>query len=177
MKSPGRTRDAISSGTEILGLTRGPQVFRGSLLCEGEGKGASKVHGDSRGLRNTGWTAVAAFHQSMAAITRDEEVSIRSFAPEGGPFIPYEGGRVETECLYQDEGISSGESTKYAIAADCHFTRISQIDGVETAIQQWDQEAVDELVEKLELDVVHVDGETGEKNRPRLRIVRRVNWW
>jgi len=55
--------------------------------------------------------------------------------------------------------------------------RLVEVDGIEDAIRNWDQEAVERYVKVLGLKVVFMNGEAeGQMLRPRLRLLQSVEW-
>lgn len=98
-------------------------------------------------------------------------------ASNSGPKMQYAGGHMVVQCSPGSASESSRERVQiWPNSAGHQVGRLVQIDSVEDAIKQWDQEAAERYVKFLGLKVISMTGEDGEDLVPRLRLLQTVEW-
>lgn len=98
-------------------------------------------------------------------------------ASNPGPKMQYAGGHMVVQCSPGSAFESSRERVQiWPNSAGNQVGRLVQIDSIEDAIRQWDQEAAERYVKFLGLKLTSINGEDGEGLIPRLRLLQTVEW-
>jgi hypothetical protein len=98
--------------------------------------------------------------------------------PSTGPALQYEDGHLQVHCHTGTSTMLSREhATVKPSSKKRQVSRLVQVDGIEDAIKNWDQEAVERYVKVLKLKVMSMNGEEeGQNLTPRLRLLQSVEW-
>jgi len=98
--------------------------------------------------------------------------------PSTGPALHFEDGHLQVHCHPGTATAISREHVQIRQSAKKRqVARLVEVDGIEDAIRNWDQEAVERYVKVLGLKVVFMNGEAeGQMLRPRLRLLQSVEW-
>lgn len=99
-------------------------------------------------------------------------------APSTGPALHFEDGHLHVHCHPGTATTLSREHVQIQPSSKKRqVARLVQVDGIEEAIKNWDQEAVERFVKVVGLKVVFMNGEEeGQKLTPRLRLLQSVEW-
>lgn len=98
--------------------------------------------------------------------------------PSTGPALRFEDGHLQVHCHTGTATMLSREhATIRPSSKKRQVSRLVQVDGIEDAIKNWDQEAVERYVKVLGLKVMSMNGEEeGQNLMPRLRLLQSVEW-
>jgi hypothetical protein len=99
-------------------------------------------------------------------------------APPVGPALRFADGHLQVHCHPGTETAISREHVQIQPSSKKRqAARLVQVDGIENAIKNWDQEAAEHYVKFLRLQVVSMYGEDdGQKLMPRFRLLQSVEW-
>jgi len=99
-------------------------------------------------------------------------------APPVGPALQFADGHLQVHCHPGTETAVSREHVQIKPSSKKRqAARLVQVDGIEDAIKNWDQEAAEHYVKFLRLQVVFMYGEDeGQKFMPRFRLLQSVEW-
>jgi hypothetical protein len=98
--------------------------------------------------------------------------------PASGPKLLYADGRLQVTCNPAMHTQQSLERMKLLPSSEeLKVGRVVQIDGIEEAIREWDQEVAERYVKFLGLKVVSMNGEDDGDLTPRLRLLQIVRWF
>jgi hypothetical protein len=99
-------------------------------------------------------------------------------APPIGPALHFADGHLKVHCHPGTETAVSREHVQIQPRSKKRqAARLVQVDGIEDAIKNWDQETAEHYVKFLKLQVVSMYGEDkGQKLIPRFRLLQSVEW-
>lgn len=139
----------------------GASTFTSIMAVDGGGDGAQKRYAHLSASKN---------RPDLAEIVPD-------FAPSAGPSLVYGDGHLRVDCRPGSAEVICDESVAiYPSSEERRVARLTQVDGIEEAINQWDHEAVERYVKFLGLKVVSTNGEKGGSLTPRLRLLQDILW-